>query len=45
MKNVDLIVLVYVVVRERYIDDFLKASLSEGLDEVVILGARFDTRA
>jgi methyltransferase (TIGR00027 family) len=35
----------FVVVRERYIDDFLKASLAEGLDQVVILGAGFDTRA
>jgi methyltransferase (TIGR00027 family) len=34
-----------IVLRERYIDDFLKASLSEGLDQVVILGAGFDTRA
>ncbi|MBI1258258.1 MAG: SAM-dependent methyltransferase [Chloroflexi bacterium] len=35
----------FIVVRERYIDDFLKARLSEGLDQVVILGAGFDTRA
>jgi methyltransferase (TIGR00027 family) len=35
----------FVVVRERYIDDFLKTSLNEGLDQVVILGAGFDTRA
>jgi methyltransferase (TIGR00027 family) len=35
----------FVVVRERYIDDFLKASLAEGLDQVVLLGAGFDTRA
>jgi methyltransferase (TIGR00027 family) len=35
----------FVVVRERYIDDFLKARLAEGLDQVVILGAGFDTRA
>lgn len=34
-----------IVVRERYIDDYLKASLSKGLDQVVILGAGFDTRA
>jgi methyltransferase (TIGR00027 family) len=35
----------FVVGRERYIDDFLKASLAEGLEQVVILGAGFDTRA
>jgi methyltransferase (TIGR00027 family) len=35
----------FIVVRERYIDDFLKARLKEGLDQVVILGAGFDTRA
>jgi methyltransferase (TIGR00027 family) len=35
----------YITVRERYIDDFLRASLDEGLDQVVILGAGFDTRA
>jgi len=34
----------YIVLRERYIDDFLKASLGEGLAQVVILGAGFDTR-
>ena len=35
----------YVIVRERYIDDCLIASLAEGLDQVVLLGAGFDTRA
>jgi methyltransferase (TIGR00027 family) len=35
----------FVAVRERYVDDFLKTSLNEGLDQVVILGAGFDTRA
>ncbi len=35
----------FIVVRERYIDDFLKAGLAEGLDQVVLLGAGFDTRA
>jgi methyltransferase (TIGR00027 family) len=35
----------FITTRERYIDDFLKARLSEGLDQVVILGAGFDTRA
>jgi len=35
----------FIIVRERYIDDFLKAGLGEGLDQVVILGAGFDTRA
>ncbi len=31
--------------RERYIDDYLKVCLSEGFDQIVILGAGFDTRA
>ena len=35
----------FVVARERYIDDFLKTCLSEGFDQVVIMGAGFDTRA
>lgn len=35
----------FITARERYIDDFLKSCLSEGLDQVVILGAGFDTRA
>ena len=35
----------FITARERYIDDFLKAALSKGLDQVVILGAGFDTRA
>src|ERR671917_230893 len=35
----------FITVREQYIDDFLKACLSEELDQVVILGAGFDTRA
>lgn len=35
----------FITARERYIDDFLKTCLSEGLDQVVILGAGFDTRA
>jgi methyltransferase (TIGR00027 family) len=35
----------FITARERYIDDFLKACLSEGLDQVVLLGAGFDTRA
>jgi methyltransferase (TIGR00027 family) len=34
----------FVVGRERYIDDFLKTCLSEGLDQVVLLGAGYDTR-
>jgi O-methyltransferase involved in polyketide biosynthesis len=29
----------FVTARERYIDDFLKACLSEGLDQVVILAS------
>ena len=35
----------FITARERYIDDFLKAGLREGLNQVVILGAGFDTRA
>jgi methyltransferase (TIGR00027 family) len=35
----------FVIGRERYIDDFLEACLSEGFDQIVILGAGFDTRA
>lgn len=35
----------FITARERYIDDFLRACLDEGLDQVVILGAGFDTRA
>jgi methyltransferase (TIGR00027 family) len=34
----------FITVRERYIDDYLKTVLSEGLGQVVILGAGFDTR-
>jgi methyltransferase (TIGR00027 family) len=35
----------FIIARERYIDDFLTACLDEGLDQVVLLGAGFDTRA
>jgi len=35
----------FIIIRERYIDDYLKTGLTEGLDQVVILGAGFDTRA
>ena len=31
--------------RERYIDDYLEACLSEGLEQLVILGAGYDARA
>ena len=31
--------------RVRYFDDFLKASIEDGLDQLVILGAGYDTRA
>jgi methyltransferase (TIGR00027 family) len=34
-----------ILCRTRYIDDVLTRSLEEGLDQVVILGAGFDTRA
>jgi methyltransferase (TIGR00027 family) len=36
---------VWVVVRTRLIDDTLKRALAEGIDQVVIVGAGFDTRA
>ena len=35
----------FIIGRERYIDDYLKTNLEEHLDQVVILGAGFDTRA
>jgi methyltransferase (TIGR00027 family) len=38
-------VIEFITARERYIDDFLHAALSEGLDQIVLLGAGFDTRA
>ena len=34
-----------VVIRTRFIDDALRAALDEGLDQVVLLGAGFDSRA
>jgi methyltransferase (TIGR00027 family) len=36
---------VFIALRERYIDDCLASALAGGLDQVVILGAGFDTRA
>jgi methyltransferase (TIGR00027 family) len=35
----------FIVVRERYIDDCLAKALGDRLEQVVILGAGFDTRA
>ncbi len=35
----------FILGRERYIDDYVKACLKEGFDQVIILGAGFDTRA
>lgn len=35
----------FITARERYIDDMLAARLREGLEQIVILGAGFDTRA
>ncbi len=35
----------FILLRERYIDDFLGEQLSNGLQQVVILGAGYDTRA
>ncbi len=34
----------FITVRERVIDEFLKACLNEGMTQVVLLGAGFDTR-
>lgn len=34
-----------ILCRTRYIDDVLKRSLAEGIDQLVILGAGFDSRA
>lgn len=33
------------VVRDRYIDDYLKKVLKEGVSQIVLLGAGYDTRA
>ena len=35
----------FLAARERYIDDYLEARLSEGLEQLVILGAGYDARA
>jgi methyltransferase (TIGR00027 family) len=35
----------FLAARERYIDDYLEACLSEGLEQLVILGAGYDARA
>ena len=35
----------FLVARCRYMDDFLEASLAEGLEQLVILGAGYDSRA
>jgi methyltransferase (TIGR00027 family) len=35
----------FLVARERYIDDYLQASLDDGLEQLVILGAGYDSRA
>jgi methyltransferase (TIGR00027 family) len=34
----------YVLVRTRYLDDFLSAQLASGFDQLVILGAGYDSR-
>ena len=34
-----------IIARVRYFDDFIKDSIKEGLDQLVILGAGYDTRA
>ena len=38
-------VMEFLVVRERYIDDYLEKNLAGGLDQLVILGAGLDARA
>lgn len=38
-------VIEFILLRERFIDDVLGLRLREGLDQVVLLGAGFDTRA
>jgi methyltransferase (TIGR00027 family) len=35
----------FLAARDRYIDDYLEASLSEGLQQLVILGAGYDARS
>lgn len=35
----------FLVARERYIDDYLQAALDDGLEQLVILGAGYDSRA
>jgi len=35
----------FLAARERYIDDYLEARLSEGMEQLVILGAGYDARA
>lgn len=35
----------FIVARERYVDDCLQSCIEEGLQQVVILGAGYDTRA
>lgn len=35
----------YIVARARYIDDKIREALAEGLEQLVILGAGYDTRA
>ncbi len=35
----------FILLRERFVDDTLEALLAEGLEQVVILGAGYDTRA
>ena len=35
----------YVVARDRYIDDYLNTCIANGIEQLVILGAGYDTRA
>ena len=35
----------FLVARDRYIDDYLQACLDEGIEQLVLLGAGYDTRA
>ena len=34
-----------IVARERYIDDYLQSCIDDGLEQLVILGAGYDSRA
>lgn len=35
----------FIITRARYIDDYLQSSIDEGIEQLVILGAGYDSRA